>query len=92
MSDPSNPYGLGGETPTAASQRMRLRPSHSPACLRAALQQPAYGTSPHTAPRPSYGAGVFTGKPMYGQVVYALNPATSACVPKRVHGAHHVFR
>ena len=60
MSDPSNPYGSGGATPYGA------QPAYGQAPV---VQQPAYGT------QPSYGAGASYGQPMYGQVVYALNPA-----------------
>ena len=61
MSDPSNPYGPGGEA-TYGSQ-----PAYG--------AQASYGTQPAYGAQASYGAGASYGQPMYGQVVYALNPA-----------------
>ena len=66
MSDPSNPYGSGGATPYGA------QPAYGQAPV---VQQPAYGTQPAYGAQTSYGAGASYGQPMYGQVVYALNPA-----------------
>ena len=66
MSDPSNPYGSGGATPYGA------QPAYGQAPV---VQQPAYGTQPTYGGQTSYGAGASYGQPMYGQVVYALNPA-----------------
>ena len=66
MSDPSNPYGSGGATPYGA------QPAYGQAPV---VQQPAYGTQPAYGAQASYGAGASYGQPMYGQVVYALNPA-----------------
>ena len=61
MSDPTNPYGPGGET-TYGSQ-----PAYG--------AQASYGTQPAYGAQASYVAGASFGQPMYGQVVYALNPA-----------------
>ena len=66
MSDPSNPYGSGGATPYGA------QPAHGQTPV---VRQPAYGTQPAYGAQTSYGAGASYGQPMYGQVVYALNPA-----------------
>ena len=78
MSDPSNPYGLGGETPYGSQPAYGAQASYGtqPAYGQApAVQQPAYGTQPTYGAQASYGAGASYGQPMYGQVVYALNPA-----------------
>ena len=72
MSDPTNPYGPGGETTYGSQPAYGAQASYGtqPAYGQApAVQQPAYGT------QPAYGAGASYGQPMYGQVVYALNPA-----------------
>lgn len=61
MSDPTNPYGPGGETPYGS------QPAYG--------AQASYGTQPAYGAQASYGAGASYGQPMYGQVVYALNPA-----------------
>ena len=61
MSDPSNPYGSGGATPYGS------QPAYG--------TQASYGTQPTYGAQASYGAGASYGQPMYGQVVYALNPA-----------------
>ena len=65
MSDPSNPYGSQPAYGTQASY------GNQPAYVAQASygNQPAYGT------QASYGAGASYGQPMYGHVVYALNPA-----------------
>ena len=78
MSDPTNPYGPGGETPSGSPPAYGAQASYGtqPAYGQApASQQPAYGTQPAYGAQVSYGAGASYGQPMYGQVVYALNPA-----------------
>ncbi len=84
MSDPTNPYGPGGETPYGSQPAYGAQASYGtqpaygyqPAYGQApAGQQPAYGTQPVYGAQASYGAGASYGQPMYGQVVYALNPA-----------------
>lgn len=78
MSDPTNPYGPGGETPYGSQPAYGAQASYGtqPAYGQApAVQQPAYGTQPAYGAQVSYGAGASYGQPMYGQVVYALNPA-----------------
>ena len=78
MSDPSNPYGSGGETPYGSQPAYGTQASYGaqPAYGQApVVQQPAYGTQPTYGAQTSYGAGASYGQPMYGQVVYALNPA-----------------
>ena len=78
MSDPTNPYGPGGETPYGSQPAYGAQASYGtpPAYGQApASQQPAYGTQPAYGAQVSYGAGASYGQPMYGQVVYALNPA-----------------
>lgn len=72
MSDPTNPYGPGGETPYGSQPAYGAQPAYGQA---PAVQQPAYGTQPTYGAQASYGAGASYGQPMYGQVVYALNPA-----------------
>lgn len=72
MSDPSNPYGSGGATPYGSQPAYGTQASYGaqPAYGQApVVQQPTYGA------QTSYGAGASYGQPMYGQVVYALNPA-----------------
>ena len=78
MSDPTNPYGPGGETTYGSQPAYGAQASYGtqPAYGQApAVQQPAYGTQPAYGAQVSYGAGASYGQPMYGQVVYALNPA-----------------
>ena len=84
MSDPTNPYGPGDETPYGSQPAYGAQASYGtqpaygyqPAYGQApAGQQPAYGTQPVYGAQASYGAGASYGQPMYGQVVYALNPA-----------------
>lgn len=78
MSDPTNPYGPGGETTYGSQPAYGAQASYGtqPAYGQApAVQQPAYGTQPTYGAQVSYGAGASYGQPMYGQVVYALNPA-----------------
>ena len=78
MSDPTNPDGPGGETPYGSQPAYGAQASYGtqPAYGQApASQQPAYGTQPAYGAQVSYGAGASYGQPMYGQVVYALNPA-----------------
>lgn len=72
MSDPSNPYGSGGATPYGSQPAYVAQPAYGQAPV---VQQPAYGTQPAYGAQASYGAGASYGQPMYGQVVYALNPA-----------------
>ena len=72
MSDPSNPYGSGGATPYGSQPAYGTQPAYGQAPV---VQQPAYGTQPTYGGQTSYGAGASYGQPMYGQVVYALNPA-----------------
>lgn len=78
MSDPTNPYGAGGDTPYGNQPAYGAQPAYGtqasygtqPAYSQApAGQQPAYGGPA------AYNAGAAYGQPMYGQVVYALNPA-----------------
>ena len=78
MSDPTNPYGAGGDTPYGNQPAYGAQPTYGtqasygtqPAYRQApAGQQPAYGGPA------AYNAGAAYGQPMYGQVVYALNPA-----------------
>ena len=78
MSDPTNPYGAGGGTPYGNQPAYGAQPTYGtqasygtqPAYSQApAGQQPAYGGPA------AYNAGAAYGQPMYGQVVYALNPA-----------------
>ena len=79
MSDPTNPYGPGGETPYGsqpaygAQASLGTQPAYG--YQPAYGNQPAYGTQPAYGAQASYGAGASYGQPMYGQVVYALNPA-----------------
>ena len=79
MSDPTNPYGPGGETPYGSQPAYGAQASYGtqPAYgyQPAYGNQPAYGTQPTYGAQASYGAGASYGQPMYGQVVYALNPA-----------------
>lgn len=72
MSDPSNPYGSGGATPYGSQPAYGAQPAYGQAPV---VQQSAYGTQPTYGGQTSYGAGASYGQPMYGQVVYALNPA-----------------
>jgi len=67
MSDPTNPYGPGGETPYGSQPAYGAQASYG--------TQPAYGYQPAYGAQAAYGAGASYGQPMYGQVVYALNPA-----------------
>ena len=78
MSDPTNPYGAGGDTPYGNQPAYGAQPTYGtqasygtqPAYSQApAGQQPAYGGPA------AYNAGAAYGQPMYGQVVYALSPA-----------------
>ena len=78
MSDPTNPYGAGGDTPYGNQPAYGAQPTYGtqasygtqPAYSQApASQQPVYGGPA------AYNAGAAYGQPMYGQVVYALNPA-----------------
>ena len=78
MSDPTNPYGAGGDTPYGNQPAYGAQPTYGtqasygtqPAYSQAPVgQQPAYGGPA------AYNAGAAYGQPMYGQVVYALNPA-----------------
>ena len=78
MSDPTNPYGAGGDTPYGNQPAYGAQPTYGtqasygtqPAYSQApAGQQPAYGGPA------AYNAGAAYGQPMYGHVVYALNPA-----------------
>lgn len=78
MSDPTNPYGAGGDAPYGNQPAYGAQPAYGtqasygtqPAYSQApAGQQPAYGGPA------AYNAGAAYGQPMYGQVVYALNPA-----------------
>ena len=78
MSEPTNPYGAGGGTPYGNQPAYGAQPTYGtqasygtqPAYSQApAGQQPAYGGPA------AYNAGAAYGQPMYGQVVYALNPA-----------------
>lgn len=73
MSDPTNPYGPGGETPYGSQPAYGAQASYGTQPAYGA--QPAYGTQPAYGAQVSYGAGASYGQPMYGQVVYALNPA-----------------
>ena len=73
MSDPTNPYGPGGETPYGSQPAYGAQASYG--TQPAYGYQPAYGTQPAYGAQASYGAGASYGQPMYGQVVYALNPA-----------------
>ena len=73
MSDPTNPYGPGGETPYGSQPAYGAQASYG--TQPAYGYQPAYGTQPVYGAQASYGAGASYGQPMYGQVVYALNPA-----------------
>ena len=80
MSAPSNPYGSGGATPYGSQPAYGTQASYGaqPAYGQApVVQQPAYGTQPTYGGQTSYGAGASYGQPMYGQVVYALNPAVA---------------
>ena len=78
MSDPTNPYGAGGDAPYGNQPAYGAQPTYGtqasygtqPVYSQApAGQQPAYGGPA------AYSAGAAYGQPMYGQVVYALNPA-----------------
>ena len=77
MSDPSNPYGSQPAYGTQASY------GNQPAYVAQASygNQPAYGNQASYGnqlaygTQASYGAGASYGQPMYGHVVYALNPA-----------------
>lgn len=78
MSDPTNPYGPGGDTPYGSQPAYGAQASYGTQAAYGqapAGQQPAYGTQPAYGAQASYGAGASYGQPMYGQVVYALNPA-----------------
>lgn len=78
MSDPTNPYGAGGDTPYGNQPAYGAQPTYG--------TQASYGTQPAYSQAPAgqqpvyggpaaYNAGAAYGQPMYGQVVYALNPA-----------------
>lgn len=78
MSDPTNPYGAGGDTPYGNQPAYGAQPTYG--------TQASYGTQPTYSQAPAgqqpayggpaaYNAGAAYGQPMYGQVVYALNPA-----------------
>ena len=71
MSDPSNPYGSQPAYGAQASYGTQSAYGYQPAYGN----QPAYGTQPAYGAQASYGAGASYGQPMYGQAVYALNPA-----------------
>ena len=73
MSDPTNPYGPRGETTYGSQPAYGAQASYGTQPAYGA--QPAYGTQPAYGAQVSYGAGASYGQPMYGQVVYALNPA-----------------
>ena len=73
MIDPTNPYGPGGETTYGSQPAYGAQASYGTQPAYGA--QPAYGTQPAYGAQVSYGAGASYGQPMYGQVVYALNPA-----------------
>ena len=78
MSDPTNPYGAGGDTPYGNQPAYGAQPTYGTQASYGA--QPAYSQAP-AGQQPAYGgpaaynAGAAYGQPMYGQVVYALNPA-----------------
>lgn len=78
MSDPTNPYGAGGDTPYGNQPAYGAQPTYGTQASYGT--QPAYGQAP-AGQQPAYGgpaaynAGAAYGQPMYGQVVYALNPA-----------------
>lgn len=78
MSDPTNPYGAGGDTPYGNQPAYGAQPTYGTQASYGT--QPAYSQSP-AGQQPAYGgpaaynAGAAYGQPMYGQVVYALNPA-----------------
>lgn len=78
MSDPTNPYGAGGDTPYGNQPAYGAQPTYG--------TQASYGTQPAYSQAPAgqqpvyggpaaYNAGAAYGQPVYGQVVYALNPA-----------------
>ena len=78
MSDPTNPYGAGGDTPYGNQPAYGAQPTYGTQASYGT--QPAYSQAPagqqHAYGGPAaYNAGAAYGQPMYGQVVYALNPA-----------------
>ena len=90
MSDPTNPYGAGGDTPYGNQPAYGAQPTYGTQASYGA--QPTYGTQASYGTQPAYtqapagqqpayggpaayNAGAAYGQPMYGQVVYALNPA-----------------
>ena len=90
MSDPTNPYGAGGDTPYGNHPAYGAQPTYGTQASYGAQPtygtQASYGTQPAYSQAPAgqqpayggpaaYNAGAAYGQPMYGQVVYALNPA-----------------
>ena len=90
MSDPTNPYGAGGDTPYGNQPAYGAQPAYGTQASYGAQPtygtQASYGTQPAYSQAPAgqqpayggpaaYNAGAAYGQPMYGQVVYALNPA-----------------
>ena len=90
MSDPTNPYGAGGGTPYGNQPAYGAQPTYGTQASYGAQPtygtQASYGTQPAYSQAPAgqqpayggpaaYNAGAAYGQPMYGQVVYALNPA-----------------
>ena len=90
MSDPTNPYGAGGDTPYGNQPAYGAQPTYGTQASYGAPPtygtQASYGTQPAYSQAPAgqqpayggpaaYNAGAAYGQPMYGQVVYALNPA-----------------
>lgn len=75
MSDPSNPYGSQPAYGTQASYGTQPVYGQAPAGQQPAYGQAPAGQQPAYGAQASYGAGTPYGQPMYGQVVYALNPA-----------------
>ena len=90
MSDPTNPYGAGGDTPYGNQPAYGAQPTYGTQASYGAQPtygtQASYGTQPAYSQAPggqqpayggpaAYNAGAAYGQPMYGQVVYALNPA-----------------
>ena len=90
MRDPTNPYGAGGDTPYGNQPAYGAQPTYGTQASYGAQPtygtQASYGTQPAYSQAPAgqqpayggpaaYNAGAAYGQPMYGQVVYALNPA-----------------
>ena len=77
MSDPTNPYGAGGDTPYGN------QPAYG--------AQPTYGTQASYGTQPAYSQAPAGQQPAYGGPA-AYNAGAAYGAFERVHGAHHVSR